>query len=179
MVGPELLDVLLAEYDAARRYTAELVDDLDDVGLYWRPTIDASSIAWHLGHQAAVNHFLVRNLVAAEPSPAPAFDAVFDSATIEPQRGDLPPRGELVAYRQAVAERTHARVGDVAAGSVAAPAQLTAVAVGLLVAVTNHEYQHSTWIAGVRTTLGHAPVPVPVSAAVSIVDGYPLVSVPG
>lgn len=163
---------LLAEYDNARAHTASLYDDLAEEQVRWRPHSDSSGIGWHLGHQAAVNHYLVRNLVAAEPSLAPAFDRLFDSETQESTRGDLPPLGAIVQYRDDVAARTHARVGAVLAGDVGAPAQLGLVVRTLLVALIQHEYQHDIWIGEVREVLGKPAIdPVRVDNLARI-DGY-------
>jgi hypothetical protein len=64
------LDDLRTEYDTARRHTHRIVEGLDDTEVLWRPHPDSSAIGWHLGHVAAVNHFMLRNLTAAEPRPA-------------------------------------------------------------------------------------------------------------
>ncbi|MEV0423259.1 DinB family protein [Streptosporangium canum] len=74
---------LLAEYDRAGAYTDELWRDLTAEELHWRPEQDFSPIGWHLGHQAHVAHFMIRNLTAAEPSPAPDLDDLMDSANFE------------------------------------------------------------------------------------------------
>ena len=129
----------LAEYDVALEHTRSLYEDLTDGQLFWRPHENSSAIAWHLGHQAAVNHYMLRNLIAAEPSINTAYEAVFDSATPEPERSDLPERADIVAYRDAVATRTHAVYSE----------QFAPV----LTAIISHEYQHSGWIAEVRRAL--------------------------
>src|ERR1700729_3111014 len=113
------VEALLREYDRARAYTDELWKDLGPDEVTWRPHENFSAIGWHLGHQAHVAHFMVRNLTAAEPSP-------------------LPPVRRLPAFRDTVAERVHARIGDIAAGKVSAPTQLTIVATCLLTALINH-----------------------------------------
>jgi hypothetical protein len=115
---------LLAEYDRARAYTDELWRDLAADELHWRPEEEFSPIGWHLGHQAHVAHFMVRNLTAAEPSPMPDLDGVMDSANPEKLRLPLPAPARLGEFRTTVAERVHARIGAIAAGSVGAPAQL-------------------------------------------------------
>ncbi|WUD77084.1 DinB family protein [Streptomyces sp. NBC_00510] len=63
-----LLTELLRQYDRARAYTDSLWQDLTADEVTWRPHEDSSAIGWHLGHQAHVAHFMVRNLTAAEPS---------------------------------------------------------------------------------------------------------------
>jgi len=169
---PADIEVLLEEYEVARQFTRSLYEDLTEREILWRPSPQSSGIGWHLGHQAAVNHFLVRNLVAAEASLAPAFDALFDSATQEPERGALPAVGDLLAYREAVAVRTRARIQAILRGDVGAPAQLRHVAVSLLVALVNHEYQHDCWIGEVRAALGQSDPAPPASARLTAVDGY-------
>lgn len=144
------LSDLLDEYDRALAYTATLVADLSDAELVWRPDDASSSIAWHLGHQAAVAHYMVRNLTAAEPRIDPEIDAVMDSATQVSDRGDLPDVERLMAYRATVAERVRFRVGNIDDGNVGAPAQLREIATTMLTAIINHEYQHSKWIGEVR-----------------------------
>ena len=62
------LEMLRDEYDLARRYTQRLYADLPEADVYWRPAPKSSGIGWHLGLQAAISHFLVRHLLAAEPS---------------------------------------------------------------------------------------------------------------
>ncbi|MGW0813081.1 DinB family protein [Streptomyces viridiviolaceus] len=167
------LEVLLREYDRARGYTDELWKDLTPDEVVWRPREDFSAIGWHLGHQAHVAHFMIRNLTAAEPSPDPALDALMDSALPEQFRGALPTVRRLTAFRETVAERVHARIGDIAAGKVSAPTQMTIVATHLLTAVINHEYQHDQWIGEVRSEhLGHALPTDPDSDRVRRIDGY-------
>ncbi len=167
------VSALLREYDRARAYTDDLWRDLSPDEVIWRPHENSSAIGWHLGHQAHVAHFMIRNLTAAEPSPDPELDALMDSAQPERFRGALPTVERLAAFREAVAERVHARIGDIAAGNVGAPSQLTIVATHLLVAVINHEYQHDQWIGEVRANdLGHALPDDPGTDAVARVDGY-------
>lgn len=166
------IESLWAEYETARRYTRSLYDDLPEREILWRPSEAGSGIGWHLGHQAAVNHFMVRNLIAAEPSPVPAFDAVFDSATDEARRGELPGVEEIIGYRDAVAARTQVRIDAILRGDVGAPAQLRHIAATLLVGLVNHEYQHDCWIGEVRAGLGRPAVAPPSSTALIEVDGY-------
>ncbi|WP_103347659.1 DinB family protein [Amycolatopsis sp. CA-128772] len=163
------VEALLREYDRARAYTDDLWKDLTADEVVWRPSENSSAIGWHLGHQAHVAHFMVRNLTAAEPSPDPELDGLMDSANPEQFRGALPTIDRLTAFRDTVAERVHARVGAIAAGQVGAPAQLTVVATALI----NHEYQHDQWIGEVRADdLGHVLPPDPDTGQVSRLDGY-------
>jgi hypothetical protein len=167
------LSGLLREYDRARAYTDQLWKDLTPDEVTWRPHEQSSAIGWHLGHQAHVAHFMIRNLTAAEPSPDPALDGLMDSANPEEFRGALPTVQRLTVFRDTVAERVHARIGDIAAGRVGAPTQLTIVATHLLTALVNHEYQHDQWIGEVRKeNLGHALPPDPEADRLSRVDGY-------
>jgi hypothetical protein len=163
---------LMAEYEQARDYTLGLIAELDDGAIRWRPREQASGIGWHLGHQGAVNHFMIRNLTAAEPSVDPTLDALFDSATPEPCRGQLPPVAEILDYRDTIAARTRAIIERIATGDVRAPAQLTIVATTLLVSLINHEYQHDCWIGEVRATLGCSASPDPMSTRLTTIDGY-------
>lgn len=164
---------LLREYDRARSYTDQLWRDLTPDELVWRPTEESSAIGWHLGHQAHVAHFMVRNLTAAEPSPDPELDGLMDSACPERFRGALPTVGRLTQFRDVVAERVHSRMGAIAAGQVGSPDQMAIVGGHLLTVLINHEYQHDQWIAEVRSqNLGHAIPDDPVTDAVRRVDGY-------
>ena len=167
------LQSLLHEYDRARAYTDELWKDLSPDEVTWRPHENSSAIGWHLGHQAHVAHFMIRNLTAAEPSPDPELDALMDSAQPEKFRGVLPTVRRLTEFRDTVAERVHARIGDIAVGKVSAPTQLTIVATYLVTALVNHEYQHDQWISEVRAeNLGHTLPPDPESDRLGRVDGY-------
>jgi len=87
---------LLREFDEALRYTDSLWTDLSDDEVHWRANPESSAIGWHLGHQAAVAHFMVRNLTAAEPEIDSPLDRLMDSATAEADRGQLPARDRLV-----------------------------------------------------------------------------------
>lgn len=166
------LVTLREEYNLARQYTRSLYEDLPEPDLQWRPKPKSSAIAWHLGHQAAVNHFLLRNLFDAEPSLEPRFDALFDAANPEEKRGNLPPLADIVAYREAVAARTHARLEEVRSGQRTAPSQASHTLRTLLMNLVNHEYQHDCWVGEMRQTLGHAvPVTAPSQRA-RLVDGY-------
>ncbi len=170
------LNDLIAEADRARAYSVALVDGLTEAQVQWRPDENSSAMAWHLGHQGAVTHYLVRNLTAAEPSMAPDFDAVFDSATEEPQRGDLPPLDEILDYRSRIAESATATLRRIEAGDVGAPDQLAVIANGLLRAVINHEYQHAKWVGEVRATMTDEPAPEPASSRLINIEGYWLVA---
>lgn len=167
------INELVEEYERSLNYTATLWCDLTEDEVHWRPHENSSAIGWHLGHQAAVAHFMVRNLTAAEPSPDPGLDALMDSATAESAREPLPGLERLVAYRDAVAERVRFRMRRIAAGDVGAPAQLDVIARTLLVAVVNHEYQHAQWIGEVRErNLGHELPDRPSSPLLTEIDGY-------
>lgn len=170
------LNDVLAEYERALAYTDSLWRDLTADEIAWRPSADSSAIGWHLGHQAAVAHYMVRNLTAAEPPVDAELDALMDSATSEPDRGALPDPERIGTYRDTVAERLRYRMGNIASGSVGAPSQLLHVAVDLVIAVTNHEYQHNQWIGEVRLRdLGHDLAPRPESDLLVELDGYLLV----
>lgn len=171
------LDELLDEYDRSLAFTDALWRDLPEEELRWRPRPEFSPIGWHLGHQAAVAHFMVRNLTAAEPSPDPEVEPMMDSATPEADRGDLPSSDRIARYRAAVAQRVHVRMRDVAEGRVGAPNQLRVVAQHLLVALINHEYQHDQWISEVRRAeLGRDLPSPPASARLSEIDGYTVIA---
>ncbi|MFP5487980.1 MAG: DinB family protein [Acidimicrobiia bacterium] len=176
MPTPTLADLLL-EYDRALAYTDSLVDGLTPEQIAWRPSEESSAIGWHLGHQAAVAHYMVRNLTAAEPRIDPAIDELMDSATPERDRGELPPLDRVLEYRSVVAERVRIRIGQIDAGEVGAPAQLRLVATNLLTAIVNHEYQHSTWIGELRADpFGLPAPPVPASPWLMVVEGYPIIA---
>ena len=166
------VELIVGEYDLARAYTRGLYADLAEDEITWRPCADSSGIGWHLGHQAAVNHFLVRNLLSAEPSLDPALDALFDAATPERDRGGLPSIAVTTRYREAVAAATHAVIERVLAGRVGAPAQLRHVLARVLTGAINHEYQHDTWICEVREVIGRPPAPPPASVNVTLLEGY-------
>ena len=172
MTTPTLHD-LLAEYDRALDHTNDLRHGLTAEQIGWRAGDDASAIGWHLGHQPAVAHFMVRNLTAAEPSIDVELDALMDSATPEPDRGVLPELDRLLDYRDAVAERVRFRVGLFVEGRVGAPTQLRGVAHTLLVALVNHEYQHDQWSGEVRRDVhGLDLPPAPTSPWLATLDGY-------
>jgi hypothetical protein len=109
---------LLVEYDRARAYTRDLWSDLSEGEVRWRPHANSSAIGWHLGHQPAIAHFMLRNLTAAEASLDAELEALMDAATGEPDRGDLPTLDRIVDYRAAVAERVHFRVSAIDDGAV-------------------------------------------------------------
>ncbi len=167
------LQQLLTEYDRALAYTTDLTADLTADEITWRPNEQSSAIGWHLGHQPAVAHYMVRNLTAAEARIDPPLDDIMDSATEEAQRGDLPDLTRLNDYRNTVAERVRFRIGAIDEGNVGAPAQLRIIAATLMVAVINHEYQHSKWIGEVRSDAhGKDLPPIPTSEFLTEIDGY-------
>lgn len=177
-VPPASIPDLLREYERALAYTSDLWTDLTADEVRWRADEESSAIGWHLGHQPAVAHFMVRNLTAAEPSPDPDLDTLMDSATPPSDRGDLPSIERLASYRENVAERVRVRLGDIDSGDVGAPDQLRVIARTLLVAVINHEYQHSKWISEVRSEVHGRSLPTtPTSPLLSSIDGYNVVAV--
>lgn len=170
------LVALREEYDLARRYTQSLFEDLCEAEVHWRPVAASSSIAWHLGHQAMVTHLLLRNLIAGEPSLNPHFDLLFDAACPQEQRGDLPALAEIIAYREALAERTHAHCTAVLAQNQAvahnAAQQVGRILVPIVLSLINHEYQHDRWIREMRGLLQRDKPDHIFSQRVSQKDGY-------
>lgn len=171
------LSTLLDEYATATAYSLALIEVLTPEQVNWRPDANSSAMGWHLGHQAAVNHFMVRNLTAAEVSFNRGFDAVFDSATPEAERGNLPSLDEIVEYRQAIAGSTRRIVDKIDGGEVGAPKQLQLIATGMLTAIINHEYQHAKWVEEVRSTMTDEPAPAPDSEHLVVVEGYHVIGV--
>lgn len=170
------LPELLNEYTTALAYTDDLWRDLSQDEVHWRPEPDSSAIGWHLGHQAAVAHFMVRNLTAAEPSPDGELDALMDGATPERQRGDLPDLARIGAYRTNVEERVRFWVNKIDRGDVGAPKQLRLIAENMMIAIVNHEYQHAKWIGETRNgQFGHALPDLPSSPRLNVVEGYVMV----
>lgn len=163
---------LVIELAAARRYSEALIGGLTEEQVLWRPNEDSSAIGWHLGHQAAVRHFMVRNLTAAEPSINKEFDAVFDSATVEQQRGDLPSVPEILEFRATVATQSAVTLQRIVDGDVGAPEQLNQIAIGMVRAMINHEYQHAKWVGEVCHELIGAEPLQPESDALRSVEGY-------
>ena len=166
------LEMLRYEYDQARRYTHSLYADLSEADVQWRPEPKSSGIGWHLGHQAAINHFLLRNLLAAESSLNPQFDALFDASTPEELRGQLPSLSAIVAYREEVARRTHAHMHTLLGGTRPAAQQAMHAMGPLLVSLINHEYQHDCWVREVRALLGRDTPDRVFSHRVRQIDGY-------
>lgn len=163
---------LVDEYTSAQAFTLALIDGLEPDQVFWRPNENSSAIGWHLGHQGAVNHYMVRNLTAAEVTFDADFDRVFDSATPEPARGELPSLDDVLSYRNAIAQSTTSVIDRIDDGQVNAPAQLRVIAEGLMLAVINHEYQHSQWISEVRSELSDLPIPTPASQLLTRIDNY-------
>ncbi len=171
------LHELLDEYTTALAYTDDLWRDLTVEQVHWRPVPESSAIGWHLGHQAAVAHFMVRNLTAAEPPVDAGLDRLMDSATEERQRGDLPGLEVLRDYRTTIEARVRATVQRIASGDVGAPEQLARIAENMMIAIVNHEYQHSKWVGEVRDEqFGLALPDVPTSDRLTVVEGYVMVS---
>lgn len=169
---------LLAEYTMALDYTRSLVADLSEDEVHWRPVPKSSAIGWHLGHQAAVAHFMVRNLTAAEPSPDGDLDGLMDGATAEEQRGNLPPVARILTFRDNVEERVRHWVDRIDSGDIGAPEQLRRIAENMMIAIINHEYQHSKWIGEVRNDqFGHTLPDPPTSDNLVTVDDYLMVGV--
>ncbi len=174
-MSPSLSD-LLNEYRTAVAYTDDLWRDLTVDEVHWRPVPDSSAIGWHLGHQAAVAHYMVRNLTSAEPSPDGELDPLMDGATEERQRGDLPDLARLGDYRSNVAERVRFLVDRIDRGDVGAPLQLRRIAETMMTAIVNHEYQHAKWIGETRSEqFGHSMPDLPTSPHLSVVEGYVMV----
>ena len=167
------LEELLKEYDRACNYTNDLWLDLTQDQLTWRPNQESSAIGWHVGHQAAVAHFMIRNLTAAEPSLDRTLDTLMDSATPELKRGELPSIAALNNYRKQSSERVRFQIANIAEGNVGAPQQLKVVAKTTLTTIINHEYQHDKWIAEVRANdLGLALPDQPESDNLTELNGY-------
>lgn len=164
---------LLTEYDRALDHTDLLWRDLTAQEVHWRPVPESSAIGWHLGHQAAVAHYMLRNLTAAQPSPDPGLDALMDSATPERDRFALPSLDRLDRYRTRIAQLVRTGVVEIDEGDVGAPRQLRHIAATMLTAIVNHEYQHSKWIGEVRRDqLGHQLPEPPTSELLVEIEGY-------
>lgn len=163
---------LLVEHAASQAYSLSLIQGLDPNQVNWRPNNNSSAIGWHLGHQAAVVHYLVRNLTAAEPSVDVSFDRLFDSATPEPERGSLPPLKEILEYRAAINTHKDTILNRIADDAGSSPKQLAVVGKRLLLSLIDHDYQHAKWIEEVRNQFLADRMPGPVSNLVDQVDGY-------
>jgi hypothetical protein len=164
---------LLTEYDRALDHTDLLWRDLTAQEVHWRPVPESSAIGWHLGHQAAVAHYMLRNLTAAQPSPDPGLDALMDSATPERDRFALPSLDRLDRYRTRIAQLVRTGVVEIDEGDVGAPRQVRHIAATMLTAIVNHEYQHSKWIGEVRRDqLGHQLPEPPTSELLVEIEGY-------
>jgi len=175
-----VLQNLVDEYDRSLLYTDSLLEGLTPDQVAWRPEAESSAIGWHLGHQGAVSHFMLRNLTAAEPSIDTDIDALMDSATPERDRGQLPSLDRIHEYRSVVAERVRYRIRQIDAGEIGSPNHLPLIATTMLSAIINHEYQHSKWIGEVRNdTFGFALPANPVSPCLSTADGYVMITAPG
>jgi hypothetical protein len=168
------LETMRHEYELARQHTLSLYQDLDEPTVMWRPSHQSSSIGWHLGHQAAINHHTLRNWINRDGSINPDFDRIFDAATEEIGRGWLPPLADIVAYREIVAARTLERIDEILTGDCRAPDQMRRVAVTMLAGLINHEYQHDCWVGEVRQALvgGELPDPVSTNPCLLHLDGY-------
>jgi hypothetical protein len=167
---------LMTEYERALAYTDDLWRDLTREEIHWRPHKDSSAVGWHLGHQPAVAHFMVRNLTAAEPNIDAKLDRLMDGATSEPDRDGLPDPERLAAYRKEVSDRVRFRVGNIERGEVGAPTQLRFIAETMMTAIINHEYQHSKWIGETRSDVfGYGLPEVPTSDLLTMLDGYQVV----
>lgn len=167
---------LLAEYNRALVYTDGLWQDLTPDEVAYRTDVASSAIGWHLLHQPAVAHFMTRNLIEAEPRLDPELEALADSATPPSQRGELPTSERIDAFRTVVAHRVRERIQHTIDDSLDLPNQRDLIGCTLLIALINHEYQHSTWIAEVRSDVlaRTSPTP-PLSRHVSLLDGYPVI----
>ena len=108
---------LLDEYAAATDYSLELVEGLTAEQIAWRPNTDSSAIGWHLGHQGAVNHYMVRNLTAAE--------VTFDAALIECSTPQHPSRNEVTSRRSTRSSAIGPRFQKALAGSSPASTRVT------------------------------------------------------
>ena len=170
------LVALRDEYDLARRYTQSLYEDLSETDIQWRPSTTSSSIGWHLGHQAAVTHSLVRNLMNAEPSLNPQFDTLFDAANPQENRGNLPSLADIVAYRDdtAGAVQTHfvALLESDRPAAHDAAHQVARIISPIVVSLINHEYQHDCWVREMRALLGRDQPDAVLSNRVRQIDGY-------
>lgn len=166
------IGTLLVEHAASQAYSLSLIQGLDTNQVNWRPNTSSSAIGWHLGHQAAVVHYLVRNLTAAEPSVDVDFDRLFDSATPERERGSLPPLKEILEYRVAINTHRDTILNRIADGAGSSPKQLAVVGKRMLLNLIDHEYQHAKWIEEVRNQFVADRVPGPVSNLVDQTDGY-------
>jgi hypothetical protein len=115
---------------------------------------------------------MIRNLLDAEASLDPQLDARFDSASPEEKRGELPSLAVILAYRDTIAQRTHARIDAILAVERPATQQLLQAVVPILVSIINHEYQHDCWIREMRTALGHDQADSVFSTQVAQLSGY-------
>ena len=170
------LEALRREYDLCLQYTQSLYEDLNDTDVFWRPAPQSSSIAWHLGHQGAVTHALVRNLIDAEPSLNPPFDRLFDAANPQENRGELPSLADIVSYRRAVEGRVHMHLSALLDGNRSAAhgamQQVLRIIEPILVSLINHEYQHDCWIREMRGRIGRDKPDAVFSERVRQIDGY-------
>jgi hypothetical protein len=172
-MSPTLLE-LLAEYARALAYTDSLRSDLTPDEVRWRPNELSSPIGWHLGHQATIAHFIMRNMGGVtEPSPAPDIEPMMDSTSPVLLRGQLPDLDRLIRLRTTVADRVQTRIATIAGGTGPGAAPMRSIGAALLISMINHEYHHDQWIAQVRSKgLGHELPDPPASEFLSAQDHF-------
>jgi ergothioneine biosynthesis protein EgtB len=98
----------------ARAQTLELFATIADVDFCRQPHTDFSPLGWHLGHIGVAESFWILQQCQKQTTLSVAYDQFFTPTdTPKPERINLPPRAELLAYLATVRERVLAFVDRV------------------------------------------------------------------
>ena len=97
---------LRAALEEARVYMLSLLQDVDDVDFMRQAHADFSPLGWHVGHIGVTEAFWILQQCQQQPTLSSAYDHFFTPTdNPKPNRSDLPPRTEILAYLETVRGR--------------------------------------------------------------------------
>ncbi|MCH2127727.1 MAG: DinB family protein [Pirellulaceae bacterium] len=167
-IGPTAVQAAVERIDKARRYTLDLINDVEDDDWFRQPVAGTSHIAWQVGHLAMAEYALCLMRVRdSQPGDRDIISRDFRRHFSKGTNPDPDPANNPtpVEIRQ-VLRRVHEQVlqeiplsdEQQLAAPLAQPHQMFDTKMGALVFCADHEYLHAGQIGLLRRLLGKDPL---------------------
>ena len=168
-IGPTAVQAAVERIDKARRYTLDLINDVEDDDWFRQPVAGTSHIAWQVGHLAMAEYALCLMRVRdSQPGDRDIISRDFrrhfsKGTNPDPDPANNPTPGEIRQVLRRVHEQVLQEIPlsdeQQLAAPLAQPHQMFDTKMGALVFCADHEYLHAGQIGLFRRVVGTDPLP--------------------